>query len=212
MTITHPRGLPLTRFDECSFVLDPGVAVARHGRGLAGTVSQVREPQWAVRFQTPRLSVMDAAKWQSWLNTQRGGLNRFLAWDVFRAEPFAYPAGVPAILAATWDGEATVSSLATAGVIAAAGLPAGYQATQGDRVGLVEGGRYGYFEISADAVANGSGAISLEIEPQVQAIFTSAAIVVLRRPLIMLQLDPASVSAPQTNDPGSISFNAAQVI
>lgn len=212
MAISHPRLLPLMRFEECTFLLDPGVATARHARGRAGTSSQVRDALWFAKFETARLSVPDSATWQAWVNTQRGGLNLFLAWDVFRSEPLAYPAGVPEILAATWDGEASVTSLATPGEITLGGVPAGYQATAGDRIGLVQSGRYGYFEISASAVADGLGGLSVEVQPLVPEIFTTAAVAVLRRPLVALKLDWQSVSAPALNDPGPVSFSAAQVL
>ncbi|MDF1606950.1 hypothetical protein PZ897_02035 [Hoeflea sp. YIM 152468] len=212
MAIPSVRELPFISASQSTFSLDPGTSIARHGKGLAGTVSQIREAVWTMRLETPRLEHPVRNQWQAWHHTLRGGLRFFLAWDISRAEPRAYPNGVPEILAATWNGEGTVASLATPGQIDASGVPAGFQLMIGDRVGLVEGGRYGYFDVAEDATADGSGNISVTVEPLVQDVFTASAAVVFRRPKVKMQIVNGSFESTSTFDLTPVSFDAVQVI
>lgn len=212
MAIASVRELPFISAAECTFMLDPGTSVARHNKGMAGTVSQNREPVWTMHLETGKLKHEVRNQWQAWHHTLRGGLRFFLAWDISRQEPRAYPNGVPEIVAATWDGEGTVSSLSTAGQIDASGAPAGFQLMVGDRVGLVESGRYGYFDVVEDATADGSGDISITVEPLVQDLFSTSAVVVFRRPKAKMQIVKGSFGSTSTYDLTPVSFDAVQVL
>ena len=212
MAITFPRELPFMPNVESTFELDPGTAVARHARGLAGTTSRVREPLWTVRFATEPLTIADKAAWQAWYNSLGGGLKLFLGWDVTRHQPLAYPNGVPTIIAGTWDGTASVTSLATPGQIAVTGAPAAFALRPGDRVGLVESGRYGFFEVAEAATANGSGAMAIPIQPLVQPLFTAAATAVLHRPRCKMMVMAGTFSCPGVGGLAPVSFQASQVL
>lgn len=212
MAIVHPREMPHIPKVESTFTLDEGTVVSRHDEGRRGTVSQIRDPIWSAHLQTQPLDLGGRAEWQAWKNTLRGGLRSFLAWDVSRYEPRAYPNGVPEIIAGTWNGQGTVTSLATPGQIAASGTPAGFELMTGDRVGLIENGRYGYFDVSADATADGTGAITVEVEPLVSSLFTTAAVIVFRRPRLLMQMINGSFSAPGTAGLVPVSFDAVQVL
>lgn len=212
MAITYPRELPFTPEIESTLELDPGTAVALHGRGLAGTVSQVREPLWTAAYRTDPIGLDDRIEWQAWYNSLGGGLKLFLGWDVTRRQPRAYPNGVPEILSSSWDGTATVTSLSTPGQIAVSGAPANFALRPGDRVGLIEDGRYGYYEVAEAATASGSGAVSIPVLPFVQEIFSNAATAVLWRPRAKMRLIQGSFICPGTGGFAPVSFRAAQVL
>ena len=218
MTLTFPRPFPLTDFAECTIDLDPGMETSGHARGRRATVAQVREPVWFARFETPGLSSAGTIRWQAWLKSLRGPLRTFTAWDTKRTLPQAYWAAgeMPDDGGSPWDGIAVVTDLATPGEIALSGLPAGYQATAGDRIGLEETvstvDKYGYFELMEDATADGSGEITLTVEPLVPALFSTAAAARLFKPLCAFRLVKGSVSTANSVDLPPVSFQAVQVL
>ena len=218
MAIPDPRFIPLPEFVEATIELDHGVVQAAHAGGLRVTSSQIREPAWYGRFETPRLQPAQMKLWQAWHKTLRGGLKRFVAYDIRRELPEAYwsTGQMPDDGGSPWDGITTVTSLATPGQIALSGVPVDYQATAGDRIGLEETisskDHYGYFEIVEDAVANGAGALMVSVEPLVQSAFTTAATAKLYRPLCLFVLRQGSFSGPTRADFPAVSFEAVQAL
>lgn len=212
MAITYPREMFTYDLPVSKFTLDPGTSVSRHARGGAGTVSQIREPLWFAEFETTQMFREARAPVIAWLDTLVGGLKFFLAWDASQPQPLAYPNGVPSILAASWDGTATVTSLSTAGEIAVSGAAGGFQMREGDKVGLVEDGRYGLYRVVENVTANGSGVVSIPVTPLVQDFFSTSATAVLYRPKAKLQIDPTSISYEGGVFASPISFSAVQVL
>lgn len=219
MTISFPRDLPFSDLVECSFDLDPGTEQSGHARGLRATVSRLREPVWTARFETPQVVQAERRKiWKSWRHTLDGGLKTFLAWDASCGLPFAYQAAgeMPDDGGSPWDGEAVVEDLSTAGQVALSGCPAGYQASVGDPIGLEETissvAKYGYFEIAEDAVADGSGDMTVTVRPLVQPMFSTSAVAKLYRPVCQFRMAKGSFSAPSRSDFPAVSFEAVQVL
>jgi hypothetical protein len=212
MTISYPRDLLSYEMVTSNFTLDPGTVSSRHAKGAAGTVSQVREPVWFAEFETAPMFREARARWAAWLETLSGGLKHFTAWDASQPQPLAYPDGVPAIISASWDGEATVTSLSTAGVIAVSGAAANFELTDGDKVGLVEDGVYGLYRVIESVTVNGSGVAAIPVTPLVQEMFTTSATAVLYRPKAKFQLDTSSVSIAGGVTASPIAFAGAQVL
>lgn len=213
MTLSFPREMPFTPQLESTFELDPGTVTARHARGRAGTTMRVREPVWIAKYESEPVDLATRAEWQAWANSLRGGLRMFLGWDVTRHQPFAYPNGVPSILDSSWDGTATVEDLSTPGSIAVSGAPANFALRPGDRVGLVENGIHGYFEVVEPVNADGSGDMAIAVEPLVPAgLFTTAATAVLYRPRCKMVIVNGSFRCPGVAGLASVSFQAAQVL
>lgn len=207
-----PKILPLPTVVECSIDLDYGTEHAVHNRGQAATVSKVREAIWTGRFETAPLATPDLIRWQAWHKTLRGGLNLFVAHDELRKLPQAYwQAGQ---LPGGWDGVANVADLSLPYEIALTGVPGGYEARTGDRIGLeqqINGQQfYGYHEIVADTVATGGGAITLTVEPQVSSAFTTAATARLLAPLCQFRIVKGSFSAPTRGGFNPVRFEAVQ--
>lgn len=212
MSLTFPRPLHLPKLAECTITLDAGTALASHHGGLRSTVSRIRERVWAGRFETPRLSHEDRIGWQAWAHSLDGGLQRFVAWDTARFLPLAYRGAGQ--MPNGWNGNASVTDLSAPSQIVLSGVPAGYQAKAGDRIGLEQTistrAHYGYYEIMADAVAAGGGALTVHIQPFVQPVFTAGAVAKLLQPLCLFQL--TEFSAPQSVDFPPATFSAVQTL
>lgn len=184
MAITYPRQLPSNvRMVECWFDLVDDLAFSISGKGSKINLSQVNDFLWRGNFKTPPLERDDAPIWQAWHKSLRGGLKTFIAYDVRRANPYAYPAAVtPADIGAGWVGTAVVTSLDLSGAISLSGLPALYKFKAGDRVGLEQNTNYGYYECIEDATAV-AGVVTVTVTPFLHTgFFTNAAICRVWRP------------------------------
>lgn len=144
MPVTHPRDFPDTILTECTISPDDGLVSSPHMGGLAGTQSRINYPTWTGMFTVGEMMPERRAMWESWKNSLNG--RPFLATDTSKPEPLAYPLGHPATLAGTWDGTATIASLG-ADTMTLAGLPVNFITCVGDRISLVQNGRYGYYEV-----------------------------------------------------------------
>ncbi|TPN79961.1 hypothetical protein [Mesorhizobium sp. B1-1-2] len=212
MTITFPRELPDYLLTECSFDLLDNVSSSSSRKGLQINLSQVVDPTWKATIQTRVRKHFDPqqAVWSAWKNSLRG-LKSFVAYDLARPRPLAYPnAAASTDIAAGWDGTATVTSLGLSGALGLSALPTAYQAMVGDRVGLEEGGHFGYYEVLENKTAV-AGVATLTVVPFLHTtIFTTAAVARLWRPKCQFILDWNSWSAPATTQSGAVSFNAYQ--
>ena len=213
--MARPDPLELPHYDMVSslFTLDTGTATARHAKGKAGTDSQVRDPIWIAEFLTNSMEKVARKSFSARLAKLRFPGQTFLAWDASQRHPLNYPDGVPQILASTWDGTATILSLATPGQINVGGIPPGFALLEGDKVGIVEGGIYGLFQVDADCVANGSGNQAIKVLPLVDTrLFSSSGTAVLYRPKAKFSLDKSSVSEDGSYLDTPISFTGYQVL
>ncbi|TPK38703.1 hypothetical protein [Mesorhizobium sp. B2-5-3] len=213
MTITYPRDLPDYQLTECTFDLMDNVSSSASGKGLQINLSQVVDPTWKATIQTRLRKPTEYAStaiWSAWKKSLRG-MKPFVAYDFGRPNPIAYlTAAASTDIAPAWNGTATVTSLGLSGALGLSGLPATYQAKVGDRVGLEEGGHYGYYEVLEDKTAV-AGVATLTVAPFLHTtVFTTAAVARLWRPKCQFILDWNSWSAPATRDFGAISFNAYQ--
>ncbi|MAZ83126.1 MAG: hypothetical protein CME90_05895 [Hoeflea sp.] len=210
MSIIYPREMPYDTDTECTFELDPGTVQYPQGNGHPPMVTKIRDSLWSASFATVPLNLVERAEWQAWYNSLHGGLKKFLGWDITRHQPLGYPNGVPAIRDGTWDGTATVEDLGTPGLISVSGVPAGFILLPGDRVGLTEGERFGYFEISTKSVADPDGTMELPVHPWVSSVFSTAATAVLFRPRCRMAIISQSFSCPGVPGLARVSFQAVE--
>lgn len=212
MAITYPRELPSYHVAECWFDLVENVAFAPSGKGNKINLSQVNDPIWQGSFETGLLQRDDQAIWSSWRKSLRGGLKTFIAYDVRRKTPRAYPAAkVPGDIFAGWDGLAGVTTIGLSGALGLSGLPASYQIKIGDRIGLVQSGHYGYYEAMEDATANFSGAVTVNVNPFLHSgYFTTSAVARLWQPRCQFIIDPASWSEQGSVEITPVAFKGFQ--
>lgn len=212
MAITYPRLLPENlRMTEAGFQLIDNVALSPYANGTSMNLSQVVDPVWQGRFQTGLLELEKLFEWSAWRASLRGGFKTFLAYDVRRKTPLAYQtAKVSTDISPGWNGSCAVTSLGLSGALGLSGLPAGYKISAGDRIGLVQAGRYAYYEALETVVGN---AVTVTVSPFLHTrIFTTGATAVLWRPLVNCVIEQASWIEPSTPEPGPVSFNAFQRI
>lgn len=203
--------VPFYHFEDCVFALQDNVASSASARGLVINRTRVFDRTWTLRAKTRPLDRVQRAKWSAWRN-DLGGLNDFLAYDVTLSAPLAYPAALTAAdVGAGWDGTATVTSVGLSGLLGVAGLPASYRAMPGDRVGLEQGGYYGYYEVLDEGIAV-AGALTLRVAPLLHGVFTTAATARLWRPKCKFALAGKSWTEAGPVSPSPISFEAEQVL
>lgn len=206
--------LPLVLLHECTFDLLEGVAASPFGRGQSFNLTQVSDPVWKAHIETIELDRPGRQIWSAWKKSLKGGFNRMRAYDVARARPLAYrSAANPAAVSAGWSGAGVAVTVNDSGLITASGMPPGYKASIGDRVGIEQSGRFGYYEILTDATASGGGALSLNVSPPPHAAYFSAgAVVRLWQPMALFIIDWKSWSLSETSDQTPASFDAYQVL
>lgn len=206
--------LPIAETRECTFEIDDGTKSSPFNRGQAFNLTQVTDPVWWARIETPILSAAQRQQWSAWKHSLRGGFNRMRAYDTARRSPLAYPAATaPGQISTGWAGTGSASALGAGGALTVSGLPAGYKASVGDRVGIEQGGRYGYYSILAAATANAGGVISLSVAPFLHLeYFSVGATVRLWRPRALFIMDWSSWSLPERVEDTAASFQAYQVL
>ncbi len=202
---------PTSEFVDCTFTLVEAVSLARTASGKAVARVEYGDPYFTARIETAPLYRDRRAAWEAWKATLRGGMVSFTTWDRSKPELLAYPAGVPEIVAETWNGEGTVATLA-ARLITAAGSPSGFQMKAGDHIGLVEGGRRYLGIVTADC-ARGASNIAVPVEPAVPpGIFTTAATVVFYRPEAEFILLADTFQCPRGPFLAPVSFEGVQKV
>ncbi|HTV69845.1 MAG TPA: hypothetical protein VMF90_15030 [Rhizobiaceae bacterium] len=216
MTITYPRQLPDYRLQEGTIRLEEGVTYAGSGRNRGPVMNRTRtiEPAWRGRFGTIILERNPKMIWSAWGKSLKGGMKTFVAWDIERPTPIAYPdAAAPEDIESGWNGTATVTSLGLSGALGLSGLPANYQLKAGDRIGLRQTTRYGYYEVLEDVTANGSGVVTVTVTPFLHTtVFTTAAVAWLWRPVCLFVIDWQTWTEQTLVKPTPISFEANQTI
>lgn len=209
MAITYPRQLLSYHLSECSIELNENTSYSL-SRGNLLNVSQFVPETWQIVVTTGLLYPEQQMPWSAWKKSLRGGMQTFIAYDTKRQRPQAYPnANSPADIGAGWNGTATVVSR-TPTQIRVSGIPATYQAKAGDRIGLEENGKYGYYEIIEDATVS-AGTLLLSVFPFVHTtLFTTSAVARLWRPTCQFILDWQSWAEPTTREAAPISFQGYQ--
>lgn len=196
MTITFPRQLPFdpAGMSECWFDLPDATVLSPSGKGLVINVSQVSDPVWKGMFESGILSRDNQAIWSAWHKSLKGGINTFITFDVRRLRPRAYPnANAPGDISGAWDGTVAVSALGLSGALSLADVPPGYLFKIGDRVGLEQSSKYGYYEVLEDTTASGGGTATITVTPNLHTgVFTTSAVCRLWRPWCQFVIDPQS--------------------
>ena len=214
MAITYPRELPLPcSIWSATLDLADNVTGSPSGGGKMN-LTQVDDPLWRAVIRWGTLGPSGRGICSAWKNSLRGGLRSFIASDTRRRTPLAYPdATVPADISGAWGGTAVVTSLGLSGVLGLSGLPGSYKFSAGDRIGLEQSGRRGYYEVIEAVTANGSGVASVTVAPFLHTtIFTTAATARVWQPKAEFTIDWSAWREDEADDPryASVSFEAWQ--
>lgn len=219
MAITFPRDMPelpgnRTLIRECSF--DPMFQqIVAPTRGGLVQVANIGTELWAMKFATSPLDYQQAMEWMAWLHSLRGGARSFKAWHPLRRFPYAYPSGFGGMTRAgggSFDGTCTLNAIGgSRDTITLTTLPASFAFSIGDMVSFPAGASQVLVRVLESATANGSGAVTLTIEPALPVSAVTGVTATLTKPWCLAVVDAQSIQGPvQPGFVQAVSFNAVQ--
>lgn len=169
MPLAFPRPLPGWMTISSSLVRPKFSVAAPRTRSGEVLRVEIADAFWTAEITfNPRFAA-DVVRLYTWYDSMQGGLGSFLAHDDARCRPLTYiNTGLPATKAGggAFDGSCDVDAV-TAYTITLSGLPDAFVFVEGDFVGLVQSGRYSLHRVTADATANGSGVVTVDVVPPV---------------------------------------------
>jgi len=214
VTISYPRDLLANRIASCRIRAKRRVARAPL-RGGGVQAVELGPAVWEADYETAPLSRAQAAEWESWLDTLRGGTQLFKARDPRRSYARAYPSGYGALTVSgdPFSGTCALSSVASGGAALTLGaLPVGFVLSVGDQLSLAFSGRQHFHRVSQAGTANGSGAATVSIEPLLPSGYAGGEDVLLLRPWFLASVDEESIDvSADINGRTRVSFSGSQV-
>lgn len=195
--------LPALGFNQVSFDLVVPRSVNRLGGRLTESV-MFGTPYWVASYQIVPLDYQQAGQADAWVRRllARGGV--FKAYDASRPRPIEFSASP-----ISWT--PTLFSIPNGNTPIVTGLPANAQLRAGDYVAFKMSDLVvSLHSIAEDAQANGSGAVTLSIDPALDTdIFTTAAVPIFEKPYCLMQITEWSATKPVFGT--APSFSAAEV-
>jgi hypothetical protein len=172
---------------------------------------------WKARYRTGFLDFRDFGRMDAFMMKVDGDGDLFRAYDVFRPRPMAHDNGQP--LSGTkagggaFNGTATLSAITNSRTVTVSGLPAGFELRDGDYVEFrMSATKLSLHRVGADAVANGSGVVTLSIRYGLDTQnFTTAAIVNFEKPSCLMELDAGSYDGKKARRTRRPSFAATEM-
>lgn len=214
--MVSPILLPALPFADCEFdPVRPWDTNRMEGRRTE-TVSGVAW-YWTAKYRFDFLRREQLGAVDAFMMLAGGDGESFLGFDVSRPRPIAHDEGKP--LSGTkagggaFDGQAALSGITNSRTIVVSGLPAGFRLSVGDYVEIRQSELVrSLHRITAEAVANGGGIVTLSIRYGLDTgVFSTAATVHFERPSCVMQIDPGSWSASKAMNARTPSFTATEV-
>lgn len=216
MAITYPLSFPAVLRGE-GFNLDLQYNNETALVGGGGMISRdLGATIWGVDFQSTKVRLTDYYVLKSWIDLLEGGTQPFYCHDVRRCRPRAYATGMTGLTRAgggSFDGTCKLSTVAADNkTVTLNTLPASFKFTTGDYFAFDYGGVRALHRVMADATANGSGVVSVEVRPHVRPGWAANATVYLEKPAAKMFLVPDSYKPSETNGLGAIAFRGIQTL
>ena len=216
MTLVFPRDMPEpVRFKTATF--QPSYMQLRGvSRGGLNQVVNAGADLWQMSFETPPLAETEAMVWQSFLHSLRGGTRLFKAWHPLRRYAQNYRNGYASLTRASggsFDGTANLQAISgPRDQITLSTLPAGFVLLPGDMASFAIGTAYrALHRVTEGGTANGSGVLTVTVEPFVSLAAATGVTVDLEKPWCKAVLDDGSVSGPwQLSRRSPVKFQAVQ--
>jgi len=205
-----PFDLPTTRFADGEISVPVVPSALNQLRSGAAHARQIGAAYFEARVQTVPMTMADRGKWEAFFANTRGPGRPVLIYDVRRPYPVSYTdfTGLTRFGGGAFDGTAALSAITSVRELIVNTLPVGLLLKAGDRVGFIEGGRYGLAIIAQDATADASGIVTIYIEPGLPSIFTTAATVQFEKPKGEFLIDQSSIDFGSGLGPQPVSFTA----
>jgi hypothetical protein len=190
--ITMPTNLPVA---ECSFGQVRYDLTETSDATGSQSARILAPPRWKLSMASgPLLSTDHFGLWSSMLMQLRGKVNTLAAFDTVRTEPAGTMRGTMTLNGAHAAGATTLSVVASG--------QASKTLLRGDMLQIGTGlGTSQTVMVMADATSNGSGVISLTVEPPLRAAYSGGTAVAWQRPLIYCKLVNESTSWTYTRAP-----------
>lgn len=144
-------------------------------------------PLWTVDFSVKPLTEAEAGPWKATLLRLAGQLNQFELWDVRRPVPLGTMRGSMTLAVGASAGATALSVTAGAG-------QAGTTLLAGDLLQLGSGATQQVVMVMADATANGSGTISLTVQPPLRTSHSNGAAVTWEKPKALFRREDSDSS------------------
>lgn len=194
--IAIPSGLLVHVFSfgqtDYSLTFQAGDTGAQQTRILA-------PPRWTLTMSAGLgLAPDEAAKWRSFLLQLRGKTNQLAVYDIKRPAPLGTITGSPTLTSAVAVGDTSIAITTSAGLTL----------LQGDRFQLGTGQSRQLFEVVSTATANGSGFMTVTVEPPSRYVQTLGSAVVISQPTcLMRRTDSATQWSANANAEGNFSVS-----
>jgi hypothetical protein len=134
---------------------------------------EVSPPLWGCQITTDQMYEADSGEWKALLLLLRGQTNQLLLWDIARPAPIGTMRGTLVLNGGHAQGAVTLSIVDA--------TQAGTTLKAGDWLGIGTATQQ-LVMVTADATANGSGVISVTVEPPLRAAHLTGATVTWDKP------------------------------
>lgn len=149
-------------------------------RSMFGSQSiEVSAPLWETTISAPTQYESTSGAWQTLVMSLKGQVNQLALYNIARPAPLGTMRGTMTLNAGAAQGATTLS-------IAASEQNA-KTLKQGDYLGLGSGTTQQVVVVMADATSNGSGVISVTIEPPIRNAFSSGAAITWDKPCALFR-------------------------
>jgi hypothetical protein len=212
--ITFPRLIPdALPIVGMSFPPKPMIQITplRSGRVISADLGPTL---WSPRYQSDKMTPDEAGEVRAWYDTLLSA-NEFYGYDKLREYPLAYALGWGALAIGgnPFAGTCTLASVAGNNVqVALEDLPEGFRFSPGDYLAFdYSTSLRALHRVSAAAIADNSGQLTVEVRPHVRPGWTVGATVLLHRAAARMIILPDTYDE-QTEAPWftTISFTAIQ--
>lgn len=203
MTITFPRELPDVGYTECALTLDDGVT-ASQTRGRLTNFTQHRDPIWSAKLVTRPLTFSQAAEFDAWWLSLRGGLKKVL----FKHQHVCYPK-------AHWndhgpaDDTGLITAVTSGNVLSVAGVDEDLSLSSGDFIGIERLSRYYFGRVTECSGTGSTRTISVEPIPFSTARQTGA-VVRFAKPAMLMRPVPGSYAVASGIRTKTITFSLVE--
>jgi len=167
--VTFPTALSVKSLTWSQVRLDTAFSSAFGSQSV-----EVAAPLWGVSLASDIMQETDSGAWQALLMQLRGQTNQLLLWNIGRPVPQGTMRGTMTLNTAAAQGDVTLSIIAA--------TQASKTLKAGDMLGLGSGVAQQVVMIVADATADGSGIISVTVEPPLRNAHLIAAAVTWDKP------------------------------
>lgn len=172
--ITFPTGLRVQRLTWKQIRLDLSFTSV-----FGSQSTEVSGPLWGATLESDQMSEIDSGAWQSLLMRLKGQTNQLGLWNIARPAPLGTMRGTMTLNLAAAQGDTALSIIAA--TQAATTLKAG------DLLGIGTGTTQQVVMVMTDATADGSGIISVTIQPPLRNAHLIAASVTWDKPQVLFR-------------------------